>query len=182
MQYLCQGPCKLEYGFLAQGWGWGVNETMVSLHLPPIQLISTVPSLPPPLQLEFGLLLGPEALKPREQLGPSAGHGQAPVPSTPRQAGSHRPGAVPDPRCSSETPQSSVGTEAEPQALIWTLLLAPVTTLQILGTLDCEQQPPERLGDRENLSNHNTSPHLWQWCGDVEHGLHGCLLAPDIQQ
>lgn len=53
--------------------------------------------IPLPLQLEFGPLLGSEALQPREQLERSAGHGQAPVPSTPYQAGNHRPRAVPDP-------------------------------------------------------------------------------------
>lgn len=104
--------------------------------------LSTLPSLPLPLQLESGPLLGPEALRPREQLGRSAGHGQAPVPSTPCQAGSHRPGAVPDPRCSSETPQSSVGTATESHSgsPLGTLLLALVTTPQISGTLDCEQE------------------------------------------
>lgn len=56
MQYLCQGPCKLEYGFLAQGqWGVEGSETMVSIHRPPTQLIhlaqitsSTIARIRPP--------------------------------------------------------------------------------------------------------------------------------------
>lgn len=98
MQCLRQAPCKLEYGFLARR-EWGLGAAMRQLFLSTFHPynLTTLTSLPLPLQLEFGPLLGSEALQPRERLGRSAGHGQAPVPSTPYQAGNHRPRAGPDP-------------------------------------------------------------------------------------
>lgn len=89
----------------------GSRESLISPHLPSHSR-SSPPNSPHPQGPRLGRLPVPEVVQPRVQLGGPAGHGPAPAPPAPGQAGSCRPGAAPGPGHSSGTHQSSIGVTA----------------------------------------------------------------------